>query len=161
MATTPGIRHLSAGAGRSFSLVGDAVTFKAEPGDAPDAPLLFEHTLPATLGVPPHRERNREAFYVLEGTLEVEAQGERYRLAPGDFLELPPGVPHALRNPGPGPVRVLTLVSPGHQHVRFFSTAGRPVDDPTHPPPLEGPPDVARLVAVGRECGIEFLPPGG
>ncbi|HET6568714.1 MAG TPA: cupin domain-containing protein [Rhodothermales bacterium] len=157
--TSATVRYLPAGTGRAFSIVGDSVTFKGEPEQTGDALLLFEHMLPATLGVPPHRERNHEAFYVLEGTLEVVVQGESYRLGPGDYLGIPPGVEHLLHNPGPGPVRVLTLVSPGSQHARFFSTIGRSIDDPSNPPPLEGPPDIERLLTVGRECGIEFLPP--
>lgn len=157
--TSATVQHLPAGTGRAFSILGDSLTFKNEPDGVQHAPLLFEHMLPPALGVPPHSERNHEAFYVLEGTLEVEARGERYRLGPGDFLGIPPGVVHALRNPGPAPVKVLTLVSPGSQHERFFSTVGRPIDDPKNPPTPEGPPDIERLVAVGRECGIEFLPP--
>jgi hypothetical protein len=67
-----------------------------------------------------------------------------------------------LYNPGPGMMRILSLVSPGSQHVRFFSTLGKPIDDPSNPPQPSGPPDFKdfeRLAAVGRECGIEFLPP--
>jgi hypothetical protein len=56
-------------------------------------------------------------------------------------------------------VRTLTLVTPGSQHVRFFTTVAEPIEDPSNPPtPLE-PPDFERMAAVGRECGIEFLPP--
>jgi hypothetical protein len=56
-------------------------------------------------------------------------------------------------------VRILTLVSPGSQHVRFFTTVAEPIDDPTNPPALIDPPDFERLAAVGHECGIEILPP--
>jgi mannose-6-phosphate isomerase-like protein (cupin superfamily) len=158
MSTSPAVRHLPAGTGRAFSVLGDSLTFKSEPADATQ-PLLFEHMLPETLGVPRHTEAGHEAFYVLEGTLEVEVEGTLYRLGRGDFLGMPPGVPHALRNPGPGPMRALTLVTPGGRHSRFFATVGRPIDDPSAPPPLDAPPDVERLVTVGRECGIEFMPP--
>src|SRR6478672_3009051 len=109
--------------------MGSSLTFKNEPEQNGSEPMLFEHMMPAGLGVPPHRERNHEAFYVLEGTLEVEADAERYRLGPGDFLSIEPGVVHALHNPGPGRIRVLTLVSPGSQHASFFSTLGSPIDD--------------------------------
>ena len=160
MSTVVGsVRHLPAGTGRAFGLMGSSITFKDEPEATGDALLLFEHMMPAGLGVPPHEERNHEAFYVLEGTLEVSVQGERYLLGPGDFLAIPPGVVHALDNPGPGPMRVLTLVSPGSQHARFFSTLGRPIDDPRHPPAPDASPDVARVLEVGHACGIDFLPP--
>ena len=117
--------------------------------------------MPPTLGVPAHTERNYEAFYVLEGTFEVVADGERYRLGPGEFLSMRPGVVHSLHNPGPALCRVLTLVSPKPGHARFFTTLAEPIDDPTNPPaPVEPTAtDFERMAAVGRECGIEFLPP--
>jgi quercetin dioxygenase-like cupin family protein len=153
------VKHLPANNGRAFALLGDSITFKDEPDDNGNALMLFEHRMQLTHGVPPHGEHNHEAFYVLEGTLEVEADGERYRLGPGEFLSLRPGVVHSLHNAGPGMMRTLTLVSPGSQHARFFSTLGEPIDDPSNPPQPSGPPDVERLQRVGRECGIEFLPP--
>jgi quercetin dioxygenase-like cupin family protein len=159
------VKHLPANGGRAFAILGQTISFKAEPEDADDALFLFEHRMPPTLGVPAHTERNYEAFYVLEGTLEVEADGERYRLGPGEFLGIRPGVVHSLHNPGPDMMRSLTLVSPGSQHARFFSTLGstlgEPIEDPSNPPQLSGPPgieDIQRMAAVGHECGIEFLP---
>jgi quercetin dioxygenase-like cupin family protein len=160
--TMANVKHLQANGGRAFANIGQTVSFIAEPEDTDDALLLFEHRIPPTLGVPAHTERNYEAFYVLEGTLEVEADGERYRLGPGEFLSLRPGVVHSLQNPGAGMTRILTLVSPGSQHARFFTTVAEPIEDPSNPPQLSGPPDIEdieRMAAVGHECGIEFLPP--
>ena len=158
MASTS-VKHLPAGQGRAFALMGSTLSFKDEPEDNDQAPFTFEHRMPAVSGVPPHREPNHEAFYVLEGVLEVEADGIRYQLRPGDFLSLPPGVVHALQNPGPGWMRVLTAVSPGCGHVRFFSTAGAPIDDPLNPPETSAPADPDQIMAIARECGLEFLPP--
>lgn len=61
----------------------------------------------------------------------------------------------------PGSRTYIEPSSPGSQHVRFFSTVGKPIDDTKNPPRPEGPPDVRRLVTVGHECGIDFLPPPG
>jgi quercetin dioxygenase-like cupin family protein len=155
---TTNVKHLPATRGRSFAHLGTAITFKDEPAENGDALLLFECRMPAGNGVPPHSERNNESFYVTEGILEVEADGERYRLGPGDFLSVRPGVLHSLHNPGPGWAVALTWVSPGSQHVRFFETLGEPIDDPLDPPQPEGPPDLEELVAVARECGMDFAP---
>jgi quercetin dioxygenase-like cupin family protein len=153
------VKHLPANGGRAFALLGQTLSVKAEPEDNDDALFLFEHRMPPAHGVPAHIERNHEAFYVLEGTLEVQANGERYTLGPNEFLSLRPGVVHSLHNPGPGMTRILTLVLPASQHARFFSTVAEPIDDPSNPPAPGEPPDFERLAAVGRECGIEFLPP--
>jgi quercetin dioxygenase-like cupin family protein len=153
------VKYLPAGSGRAFAHLGTSLVFKDEPDDNGDSLLLFECRMPAGNGVPPHHEDNHESFYVLEGTLEVEADGGRYRLGPGDFLGIRPGTVHALHNPGPGWLRALMLTSPGSQHVRFFTRLGEPLADPENPPQPQGPPDVDELVSVARECGMEFLPP--
>lgn len=152
------VTHLQANQGRCFAHLGVSINFKDEPAGNGDSLLLFECRMPAGSGVPPHTERNHEAFYVLEGRLDVEADGRHYSLGPGDFLGIEPGVRHALRNPGPGWNLALTWVSPGSQHVRFFETLGEPIDDPLNPPQPSGPPDVAELVAVAAECGMDFRP---
>jgi quercetin dioxygenase-like cupin family protein len=153
------VKCLARDEGRAFALMGSSLTFKDEPEDNGGAMLVFEHRCPSGLGVPPHSELNHEAFYVLEGTLEVEIAGEPRQLGPGDFLHVPPGVVHSLHNPGPGPMRVLTVVSPGDGHVRFFSTLGEPIDDPSILPEPAEPPQFERVQRIASECGIEFLPP--
>jgi quercetin dioxygenase-like cupin family protein len=152
----PPVTHLPANAGRSFAHLGSAITFKAEPAETEDRLLLFECRMPPGNGVPPHREANYEAFYVLDGTLEVTADGASHRLGAGEFLGMRAGVVHELRNPGPDWVRALMLTAPGSQHVRFFERLGEPIDDPLDPPQPQGPPDVAELVSVARACGLDF-----
>lgn len=152
-------KYLAAGTGRAFALMGSVLTLKGEPDENGDALMLFEHRCPPGDGVPPHTEHNHEAFYGLDGVLEVETDGQRYRIEPGAFLSIPPGVVHSLHNPGPDWSRVLTLVSPGSQHARFFSTLGEPIDDPAHPPPPDESPAFERIQEVARGCGIDFLPP--
>jgi quercetin dioxygenase-like cupin family protein len=160
--TTTEVKYLPAGSGRAFALMGSSLTLKDEAGENGNALLLFEHRCPPDDGVPPHSEKNHEAFYGLEGILEVEAAGECYRVEPGAFLSIQPGVVHSLHNPGPGWARVLTLVSPGTQHERFFATLGEAIDDPTNPPQLIEPLPFERVQQVAHSCGIDFLsPPAG
>ena len=161
MPATAKVKYLAANSGRNRALLGHSVSFKDEPEDNGDAFLLWEGRIPEGDGVPAHTERNHEAFYVLEGTLEIEADGARHQLRPGDFLCIQPGVLHSLHNPGPGWLRSLMIVSPGIQHVRFFTTLGQEIDDPTNPPQPSEPPDFAHFASVARDSGIDFAPPPG
>ncbi|MFK4264539.1 cupin domain-containing protein [Streptomyces milbemycinicus] len=54
-----------------------------------------------------------ECVYVLEGELEVECDDRTFTAAPGTFVLLPKGVPHALRRASDPPPRVLQISSPG------------------------------------------------
>jgi quercetin dioxygenase-like cupin family protein len=157
---TKAVTYLPANTGRTFAHLGSSISFKAEPDENGDRLLLFECRMRPADGVPVHWEHNYEAFYVLEGILQVDADGERYLLNPGDFLGMRPGVVHALHNPSTDWLRALMLVTPGSQHVRFFERLGQPLEDPLDPPPLTAAPDFGELIAVARECGMEFLQPG-
>lgn len=78
-----------------------------------------------------------ELFYVLEGQLDLLAFEPRVRTSadwqswesstgakvarggPGSVMFVPRGCPHAFANPGPGPARMIFLVSPpGHEHYQ-------------------------------------------
>jgi quercetin dioxygenase-like cupin family protein len=159
LSETAAVKFLPAGSGRAFALMGSSLTFKGEPAENDDALLVFEHRCPPGDGVPPHSEKNHEAFFGLDGILEVQAREQRYSLEPGAFLSIQPGVVHSLHNPGPAWARVLTIVSPGAQHEQFFSTLGEPIDDPANPPQPSEPPTFERVQQIAHSCGIDFLPP--
>lgn len=79
---------------------------------------VFEFDIgPAWDGPPAHVHRlHVDAFYVLEGALEVELDGERRVAGEDGFAAAPPGVVHTFRNAGEGRTRLLNLHAPG---VRF------------------------------------------
>jgi quercetin dioxygenase-like cupin family protein len=60
---------------------------------------------------PPHvHERHAESFYVLKGELALAAGGREHRAGAGSWVQVPPGVPHAVWCSAPA--RVLTLHTP-------------------------------------------------
>ena len=69
-------------------------------------------TLAAQGTLNPHVHFYEEAFFVLEGQVFERIDGHEYRLGPGDYGIIPPGVPHALRTAGNQPVRWLEMLSP-------------------------------------------------
>ena len=99
----------------SFSIVETT----EEPGAA--APLHVHH-------------REAEAFYVLEGAIELTCGEDILTAAPGDLVHTPAGVPHKYTVIGDTPARVLLLFSrPGFE--QFFADAGAPLDGPPAGPP--------------------------
>lgn len=64
--------------------------------------------------IPPHTHtREDECNFVLEGELTCDVGGEVVVAPRGSYVLKPRGVPHALYNAGPGPVRVLEILTPG------------------------------------------------
>jgi mannose-6-phosphate isomerase-like protein (cupin superfamily) len=53
-----------------------------------------------------------ESFYVLEGELALTAGGRELRATAGSWVQVPPGVPHALAVAGTGPARFLDVHTP-------------------------------------------------
>jgi quercetin dioxygenase-like cupin family protein len=62
---------------------------------------------------PPHvHHGSDEAFYVLDGQLEVLEGEERRVLAAGELALIPAGTIHTFANRGPGHTRILCVMTP-------------------------------------------------
>jgi quercetin dioxygenase-like cupin family protein len=62
---------------------------------------------------PPHvHHRSDEAFYVLDGTLEVLTGDERRILSTGELAFVPAGTVHTFANRGPDASRILCVMTP-------------------------------------------------
>lgn len=110
--------------------------------------------------LPNHHAGETEAFFVLEGTAGFTIDGAPRQIGSGTYVAIPDGAVHSFHATGATPARPLILNAPGHMHERFFTETGYPVDEGTRAPaPLEGPPDVARILAVAASSGMVILPP--
>jgi mannose-6-phosphate isomerase-like protein (cupin superfamily) len=106
-----------------------SVTIKATGEDTGGSLYLGEALIEAGFaGPPPHvHERLHDMFYVLEGTLTMDVDGERRELGPGSFACVPPGIAHTFSNPSAGPVRFLNFSTPGgwEHYMRALGEAAR------------------------------------
>ena len=90
-----------------------------------------------------------EAFYVLDGRVELWSDGVASEASRGAFIVVPRGVPHALRRLSTEPVRMLTIVSPPGLEEIFDAVAAIGESE------LLADPE--RLVALAAEYGTEVL----
>jgi len=85
-----------------------------------------------------------EAFYVVDGEIELTCGGRTLTASTGDFVYAPKDVPHTYTVVGEKPARVLLMFSrPGFES--FFVEGGSRPDEPPSGPP--DPADLQRLVA--------------
>jgi quercetin dioxygenase-like cupin family protein len=112
-------------------------------------------TSPPGGGPPPHLHRSEdEMFIVLEGKIRFLANGQWTEpLAPGSIVYTPRGVVHTFQNVGETLCRQWIIATPSG-FERFFSRSAE-VFAATG---VGEPPDMARLLAISDECGIEFVP---
>lgn len=89
-------------------LDGDAGAAESRDG----APTVFLEVHDASDRVPFHSHHEAaELFFVLRGTAHFQAGERTIRAEGGDFVVMPPDLPHALQNPGPGRLYLITVLS--------------------------------------------------
>lgn len=155
--------------GAGEPIPGAGMTLKVGAGQS-RAWSVFEAVVSPGFDVGAHRHSEaEELFCLLEGQLDLLAFEPRSRTAggwqawesqagaavarggPGSIMYVPPGCPHAFANPGPGPARMIFLVtSPGHEHylAELAGLLARP-----------GPPDQDAISALRARYDIDQLTP--
>jgi hypothetical protein len=118
---------------------------------------LIETSAPPGHGPPLHVHHDEhEAFYVLEGELDVVCGGERYVARAGSFAFLPRGIAHAFRVDGDRPARFLTIAVPGGIEG-FFRGVGRPGEGPGLPDGVDV--DIPLMKQVSAQFNAEIVGP--
>jgi quercetin dioxygenase-like cupin family protein len=149
--------RVRADAGPTYWGPGDRYSFLATGEQTGGRYFAMVALVPPGGGPQPHiHHREQEAYYVLEGNLDITLGDERFRVAPGDFVHIPRGTVHAFHNAGETTARMLLLCVPSGLE-KFFEEALEPVRDRSDlSPPARDAVD-ARLRAAGPGHGVEFL----
>ena len=145
-------------AGRTIGVVGDLYRFLATGSETGGKYAMWEAVVPPGGGPPPHRHtREEEAFYVLEGTMSFEVDGQTMEAPAGTFANLPIGSLHRFYNASERTARMLITVAPAGLEEMFFEVgvplaAGEQPSPPTHD-------EIARLLAAAPRYGVEIQVP--
>ena len=83
---------------------------------------LFRWDMPASPSGPaPHFHRTMsEAFFVIDGRVQLTDGARTVDAGPGDFLYVPPGGVHGFRNESGEPASMLILFAPGAPREAYF-----------------------------------------
>jgi quercetin dioxygenase-like cupin family protein len=146
--------------GEAFWLLGMLETIKIGGKDTGGEYGLVEIVVRAGDGSPWHVHHNEdEWFYVLEGEFTVYVGDTRLSLTPGSFAFGPKGVPHTFIAETEG-AKVLVGFQP-FEFEGFLREAGEPATERVLPPPLDAPPDMAKLSVIAARNGFDILGPPG
>ncbi len=97
-------------------------------------------------GPPPHRHPWDEAFFILDGRVEVACEGRAEVLSAGSFVQIPAGTTHAYTNVSAS-AKILAVVS-DCRGGKLFETLDRNV--------RSMPEDADALVAHSAKLGVVF-----
>jgi len=138
--------------GKAYWMIGGLYELKASAAQTGGEMVVFEMTLPPgpTICAPPHAHSGGEAVYVLEGKLRWHIGDETRDVGAGSFLYFKKGEWEWFENPTSTPARVL-IVYGGRGMDEFFAEAAQPAARRELPPPPDGPPDMDRLMAIGKK----------
>jgi quercetin dioxygenase-like cupin family protein len=146
--------------GEAHWLLGMLEIVKISGADTNGEYGLLEVTVRKGEGSPWHvHPEEDEWFYVLEGEFTVYVGDQRLSLPAGAFAFGPKGIPHTFYGETEG-ARALIGFAP-FQFEGFLNEVGEPATERALPPPLEGPPDMAKLIPIAARNGMEILGPPG
>lgn len=156
--TEPTPFAVAAGDGTHMWHLDTLMTFKALADDTGGRLAVWEQQLPHGSSPPLHvHHEDDEAWFVLDGALTFQVAETTLTAETGAFVWAPRGLAHTFRVDSPS-ARLLVLGMPAG-FDRFVAATGRPAEAVTLPPPPDGPPDIAGLVAAAREHGMDVLGP--
>jgi quercetin dioxygenase-like cupin family protein len=141
---------------------GDRVSFLVTGAESHGAAFIVEGMAAPGGGPPPHMHHfEDESFYILEGSVSFQADGQTIHAKPGDFIHIPRGTVHSFRNDGAVPARALVIISPAGPKgmQQFFEESFYPTADHSAPPPLMTEALGRRMMAAGAKNGCEFVQP--
>ena len=140
---------VKAGNRTPLNILGMPLTMLCESGETGGAWSLFEEVVPFGMGPPPHRHDWDEAYYVLEGEIDFDIDGQSVNSGKGDFNYLPRNTVHGFKGASSRPSRVLIFAAPAHGS-EFFQELDQAV--------RSLPEDGAKIPEIGERHGIHFMP---
>lgn len=155
MQTTTVIR--GGGEGEATWFFNALMTTKASAAETGGAYSLTEHLVTPASNPPMHVQVDEdEAFYVLEGEVEFEVDGQTVLATPGTFAFVARGAAHLFRVLT-DTARMLVICSgkASDNLEDFFLDMGEPATERVLPQP--SPPDADRLAAACARTGIVLL----
>lgn len=136
----------------TLDVLGQPAIVKLAGGDTNGAVAVIHVTVPELSGPPLHRHsREDEWFYVLDGEITFEVDGQRWKTSTGSSAFAPRGTVHAFQNFSDTTAHMLVMVTPAGLE-RFF-------EDVTALNKGLSQPDLEATSKLSMNYGIELLGP--
>ena len=141
------------GGGKRVNILGIPMLIRIQGHDTGGVLSVVESHDVRGGGPPPNiHHREDETFQILEGEYEWTVGGRTFIAQKGATIFAPRGVPHTYRYLGQTPGRLMCIITPSG-FEEFFEEIGA-----LSPQQQQ---DIPRVIEIGKEYGLEILPPPG
>jgi quercetin dioxygenase-like cupin family protein len=147
--------------GHSISVVGDTYRIVMRSEQTNGAYALIDMLIPSQGGPPPHSHPTfQEAFYIIDGQIEVITKEEKYSAIKGSYVNIPFNGPvHKFTNKTDKTAHILCLITPAGME-KMFKEIGKPVSVDTFlPPPQMTPEEQKEVQSIAEKYGQKLYPP--
>lgn len=147
--------------GDSVSIVGDTYRIIIGGEQTGGAYSLVDMLIPPNGGPPPHSHAKfQEAFYVMDGEIEVITKNRKYTASKGSYVNIPfYGPVHKFTNKTKKITHMLCLITPSGME-KMFREIGKPVPANTFLPPLHmTSEEQKRVQSIAEMYGQKLYPP--
>lgn len=128
----------------------DSVACKVSSSDTGGRYAIFETTTPPGTGSMLHvHEEQDEWWYVLDGQFAFQVGTERFQIESGASVLGPRGTPHAFRNVGSAPGKLLVVFEPAGRMEDFYAAYAK----------LRALPPGRLVRAMYRQFGMKVVGP--
>ena len=147
--------------GPSLSMVGDTYRILIGSEQTSGAYALVDMLIPLKGGPPPHSHSDfQEAFYILDGEIEVITKERKFTATKGSYVNIPFNGPiHKFTNKIDKTAHILCLITPAGME-KMFEEIGKPVAPGTFlPRPKMTPEEQKQVQSIAERYGQTLYPP--
>lgn len=144
--------------GRHIAIAGDINTILASKEDTGGAYSFIEAKVFPGGGPIPHiQTREHEAFYLIEGEIAFNVDGQRIEAKPGTFVNIPPNVLHSFKNETSETAKLIIVLSPAGMEQLFVEVGLEVSNNSEKPSPLNDE-QKQKFASLASKYGMEIRP---
>jgi len=156
------LQIIKPGKGKHVNMIGDILSIYLTKNETNGTFSILEDRIYPSGGPPPHiQTREFEAFYILEGELDFNIDGQKVIAKTGTVINIPPNVVHNFKNNTNNIVRMLVIISPAGLE-KMFEEVGIEISDGDYDrnitkysaPSIE---EKKRLLEITKKYGVQIL----
>ena len=150
------IKIVTPNRGKHIAIAGDINSILASKDDTEGNYSVVEAKVFPNGGPVPHIQTcEYEGFYVLEGEITFNVNGEDVVATPGTFVNVPPNVIHSFKNKTDILAKMLIILAPGGME-NLFVEVGDEVSDPTVQPSPMSDKQMKKFADLVSDYGVEI-----